>query len=225
MIYFFLVQILFCLSNVLGKKYLNIYIEDIFLLLFKMGVIGWMPLLIYDSIFHIFSSNDTFYHGIIPFFINLFREIDQLPKKIFLIFLDLLCSFLQEICLWITVYYFTPCHLFISQVFGEFTDTTLKMFINFDQNPKQYHIIQKITFYILYPIVIFSVLIFNEVILLNFCGLSKNTKYQLNIRQKIDGNYDISKSGKIIPFNNANRTSTLSEEDEEENNDEQPLFI
>ena len=223
-IYFFLVQILFCLSNVLGKKYLNIYIEDIFLLLFKMGFIGWMPLLIYDSIFHIFSSNDTFYHGIIPFFINLFREIDQLPKKIFLIFLDLLCSFLQEICLWITIYYFTPCHLFISQAFGEFTDTTLKMFINYDQNPKQYHIIQKITFYILYPIVIFSVLIFNEVILLNFCGLSKDTKYQIDNRQKVDGNYDINKSGKIIPFNNANRTSYLTEEEEEEINDEQALF-
>lgn len=223
-IYFFSVQILFCLSNVLGKKYLNIYIEDIFLLLFKMGIIGWIPLLIYDSIFHLFSSQDTSFHGIIPFFIDLFSDKDELSKKIILFFLDLFCSFLQEMSLWLTVYYFTPCHLFISEVFGEFTDTTLKMFVNYDQNPKQYHIIQEITFYILYPIVIFFVLIFNEIIILNFCELNKNTKYQLNIRQKVDGNYDIDKHGNIIPFNNANRTSYLIEEDEEENNDEQNLF-
>ena len=223
-IYFFLVQILFCLSNVLGKKYLNTYIEDIFLLLFKMGSIGWIPLLLYDSIFHIFWRDDTSFHGIIPFFINLFKDTNTLLNKIGLFLLDLLCSFLQEMCLWLTVYYFTPCHLFISQVFGEFTDTTLKMFINFDHNPKQYNIIQKITFYILYPIVILSVLIFNEIILLNFFGLSKNTKYQLDIRQKIDGNYDINKNGKIIPFNNANRSSYLTEEDDEENSDDQPLF-
>ena len=225
-IYFFSVQILFCLSNVLGKKYLNIYIENIYLLLFKMGVIGWIPLLIYDSIFHIFSKGDNLYHGIIPFFINLFGETDKLPKKLILFFLDLLCSYLQEISLWLTVYYFSPCHLFISQAFGEFTDTTLKMFINYDQNPKQYHISQKITFYILYPIVIFSVLIFNEIILLRFCGLDKNTRYLLNIRQKVDGNYDIDKNGNLIPFNNANRTSYLTDddEDEEENNDDLALF-
>ena len=90
--------------------------------------------------------------------------------------------------------------------------------------PMQYHIIQEITFYILYPIVIFFVLIFNEIIILNFCELNKNTKYQLNIRQKVDRNYDIDKHGNIIPFNNANRTSYLIEEDEEENNDEQNLF-
>jgi len=223
LIYFFSVQILFCLSNVLGKKYLNIYIEDIFLLLFKMGSIGWIPLLLYDSIFHIFSREDS-YHGIIPFFIQLFKDTNNLSKKIGLIFLDLLCSYLQEISLWLTVYYFTPCHLFISQVFGEFIDTTLKMFIDYEQSKKYYHPVLKITFYILFPIAILSVLIFNEIILLNFCGLSKNTKYQLNIRQKVDGNYDIDKSGNLIPFNNENRTTYLIEEDDEENNDDQTLF-
>ena len=108
-----------------------------------MGSIGWIPLLLYDSIFHIFSRVVDSYHGIIPFFIKLFEDTNNLSKKIILIFVDLLCSFLQEISLWLTVYYCTPCHLFISQVFGEFIGTTLKMFTDYEQSKKDYNQVLK----------------------------------------------------------------------------------
>ena len=84
---------------------------------------------------------------------------------------------------------------------------------------------QIITFYIIYPIVIFIVLIFNEIIILNFCGLQYNTRYYIMLRQKIDGNYDVDKNGKLIPVNHFIQ-STISDTDDEDNeNNNGPIFI
>ena len=42
---------------------------------------------------------------------------------------------------------------------------------------------EKITFNIFYPILIFDLLVFNEIIILNFWGLNKNTKLYIMERE------------------------------------------
>ena len=60
-IYVFFYEAFFCLSDVLGKKYLNKYIDDIHLFLFKFGIIALVPFLIYDIIAYV-SNADEKYH-------------------------------------------------------------------------------------------------------------------------------------------------------------------
>ena len=49
-LYIFTISKLFCLSDVLGKKYLNVYMDGIYLFLSKIGIICLIPLIIYDTI-------------------------------------------------------------------------------------------------------------------------------------------------------------------------------
>ena len=48
---------------------------------------------------------------------------------------------------------------------------------------------EKISFYVLYPFLLFGVFVFNEIIILNFCGLNHNTKNEIMKRGNIDGIY------------------------------------
>ena len=50
LIYIFSYEKLYCLLNVLGKKYLNSYNDSVYLFLFKIGIVGIPPLMIYDLI-------------------------------------------------------------------------------------------------------------------------------------------------------------------------------
>ena len=176
---YFLVQLVYCLSDVLGKKYLNTYLDSPYLLLFKMGIVGIVPIIIY---------------GIIIEFLNIDNEdhkIFSCFKKIFFPFylIDLIFTILYEIGIWLTIYYFSPCHYIVFEMISDFIEVLLTIFIKNDQNKgfdESYDIVQKITFYVLYPILIFIVLVFNEVIILNFCGLSYNTKAKIREREKSD---------------------------------------
>ena len=46
-IYYFVVQTFYCLSDVFGKKYLNSFIENVYSFIFKIGIIGLIPICIY----------------------------------------------------------------------------------------------------------------------------------------------------------------------------------
>lgn len=176
---YFLVQLVYCLSDVLGKKYLNTYLDSPYLLLFKMGIVGIVPIIIYGIIIE-FLNVDNEDHKIFSCF-----------KTIFFPFylIDLIFTILYEIGIWLTIYYFSPCHYIVFEMISDFIEVLLTIFIKNDQNKgfdESYDIVQKITFYILYPILIFIVLVFNEVIILNFWGLSYNTKAKIREREKSD---------------------------------------
>jgi len=175
-LYYIAVQFFYCLSDVLGKRYLNTFIDSIYSFLFKIGIVGLIPLTIY---------------GIIISFVN----IDNNNIKIFQIFsdisfgiyfLDLLFSLLFEIGLWLTIYYFTPCHFIIYEIIADFLEIILSELENKQSFDEIYSKEQKITFFILYPILIFIVLVFNEIIILNFCNLSFNTNIKIMERERND---------------------------------------
>ena len=63
----------------------------------------------------------------------------------------------------------TPCHIFIIYVFGQ-----LAYYIDFSVN--------SIIFLVYILFILFLSLIFNEIIEINFCGLSDNTKRNIILR-------------------------------------------
>ena len=181
---YFLVQLVYCLSDVMGKKYLNIYLDSPYLLLFKMGIIGIIPIVIYGIIIEFLDVDNEDY--------KIFSCFKTIPLLFYLI--DLVFSILYEIGIWLTIYYFTPCHYIVFEMISDFIEVLLTIFVKNDQNKgfdERYNFVQKISFYILYPILIFIVLVFNEIIILNFCGLNYNTKAKIKEREKKDINTDI----------------------------------
>jgi hypothetical protein len=170
-------QIFYCLIDVLGKKYLNKYIESPYLFLFKIGIIGLIPMTIYGIIvqFKDFGGDNW----------QIFKFFYKTPIYVFLI--DILFSVLYKLGAWLTIYYFTPCHYIIFNTISDFFEVILSQFEK-DNNGshEKYCPTQKITFFVLYPILIFISLVFNEIIVLNCCGLNYNTKKEIAIRGEKD---------------------------------------
>ena len=60
--YFCIYELFYCLANVIGKKYLNMYMDGVYLFLFKIGIIQASVFLIYDIIAYSYGFEN---HGII----------------------------------------------------------------------------------------------------------------------------------------------------------------
>ena len=176
-------QIFYCLIDVLGKKYLNKYIESPYLFLFKIGIIGLIPMTIYGIIAHIKNFGDKNW--------QVFKLFYEAP--IYVYFIDLLFSILYKLGAWLTIYYFTPCHYIIFNTISDFFDVILSQFEK--DNNEKYHSTQKITFFVLYPILIFISLVFNEIIVLNCCGLNYNTKEEIAARGEKDIHLNVIEEG------------------------------
>ena len=71
------------------------------------------------------------------------------------------------------------------------------MLIKDEKNEYSYEKGQIITLYILYPILLFSILVFNEIIILDFCGLSTNTKLYIQEREKREMLNDITQDSSL----------------------------
>ena len=85
--------------------------------------------------------------------------------------------------MWLTIYYFSPCHYIIYESIANFLEIILAKVTEIQGIFSKEEII---TFYILYPILIFGTIVFNEIIILNFCGLNYNTKKEIMKREIID---------------------------------------
>lgn len=185
-IYFLFLQFFYCLSDVLGKKYLNTHVDNFYFFLFKIGIIGSIPFLLFATI--------TYFTGISEKY-----EIFQIfPKiKIFTFLLDLLFTFLYEVGLWLTIYYFTPCHYFIFETIADFLEIILS---KLDNSGSQYVKEQLITFFILYPILLFAIFVFNEIIIINLCGLEYNTAINIMEREEKENNNDTDENDTRVSF-------------------------
>ena len=171
--YYFLVQFIYCFSEILGKRYLNMFIDNIYSFLFTIGIASLIPLAIYGIIISFIETDSE-------------NKIFQNFSGLGIYFIDLLFSVLCQMGIWLTIYYFTPCHFIIYESIGDFLEILLKDFEYDNSFNEIYDKGQQISFYILYPILIFIVLVFNEILILNFCNLSFNTKIKIMERGKND---------------------------------------
>ena len=171
LLYIFSYEKLYCLLNVLGKKYLNSFNDSVYLFLFKIGLIGLPPLMIYDLIANVSGLSED-YHGIFETIFHHFEIWKFLRDFIYSVFVD--------IGIWLTINYFSPCHYIILDIVYNF----LGIIIDYIKDEDYvYSKEEKITFMIFYPILILDLLVFNEIVILNFWDLNKNTKLYIMERE------------------------------------------
>lgn len=181
-LYYFLRLCIFdsflCLTDVLGKKYLNTYMDDVYLFIFKLGLMGGIPFLIYDIISYNYDI-DKKYYGIISAIVK-----QEVPFTDFLI--KFISSSIFDLGIWLIIYHFSPCHFLIYDIATEFFDIIYIIIQNNENDlyDSAYELEQKITFIILYPFLIFGILVFNEILIINVCSLQYNTKKYISKREK-----------------------------------------
>ena len=120
-------------------------------------------------------------------------------------------NFLTFLIIFIIIDMFTPFHIFLLDILSE-------IITGFFEQTYKLEIYKEVLYYIFIIIVIFMVLVFIKIIHLNFCGLSRMTKKNIEVRAKLDTiisdkyfNID-----KVDDVNNASRNmSTIKRNDTE----------
>ena len=181
--YYLVYYVLYCSFDVLLKKYFLVYFYSIYFVLLIIGAIVCIPFLIYDIVAYFVNKDAS---GII---IALIDNINSFTR--FLLFLvDLIFTFITNLGLFWTIYYFTPFHLIICEFISELIFYYIQLI--------QFKVYGNANFQFLYEtnnIIIFSVIffinilcsfIFNEIIILKFCKLEYYTKKYIKDRAQND---------------------------------------
>jgi len=174
-IYYLFYIILFILYDVLKKKYMNVFFNTPYFMMLVIGIFGCVFVLIYDFIaFLIDNDKEEVAKG--------FRENINDAGKAFALILDLIIHFIWNLGLWLTIYYLTPCHIFMSEYISEYIYYIQD--VNNPPNPKFYKTHNVVIFSIFAFINFCCCLVFNEVVILNFFNLDYNTKKRIQERQR-----------------------------------------
>ena len=179
-IYYFFYSFFFCLFCILGKKYLNLFSNSPYNIMVLIGIISIIILFIYDVIMFLISDNndnEINKYGIIIGF----RNMTNFPSVLYFIF-DVVFYFFSNIGILMTIYYYSPFHYIISESISEYL-FILYDFIIYDRG---YKLIDIILYSIIYIINFIFFLVFNEIIILKFCGLNYNIKQNIEEREIID---------------------------------------
>ena len=189
-VYYIFYSLGFSLYDVLGKKYMNDLFQTPYFMMLVIGIVNSFILIIYDLFAYNFNPKIS---GIIIGFQNNITSVG----KFFAFVFHIITNFIWNLGIWLTVYYFTPCHFFISEFIAQF----IKYWIDLSNSESNfYSTANAIIFTFLYFINFFCFLVFNEVIILNFYNLDYNTKKRIRERMKIDDEY-IKKEFPLINLN------------------------
>ena len=177
--------IFYCLKYVYGKKLILYAYISIYKLLIMKGIIK----LFYNAIFSLIVL--IVKKGIFIIFKVYFSEL----KYILLIIGKIIANFFNELFLWIIIDRFSPNHTPLILIGEEICNFALDLiFVG------KFH---KMGFFkyiriVLYLISLFGVLLHNEIIVINVCGLGSDTKYFLDDIAKNEEIYNTTDDPDII---------------------------
>ena len=173
-ILFFIASIGFSLYLILIKYLTHTYFMSPYLCLLFIGSISSVITFIYFVIYYLIFFNDK------SFIFDSFNFSEVESGKLFPIFIILVYIFgaILQTLSFLVIYYFTPTLLIIT----DFITPLLLWIINiFIEGEKKINLIFLSCGYF---ITIFASLIYNEIIIFNFCNLNKHTKKILEEKQK-----------------------------------------
>ena len=177
------IYILYALYNTLEKRYFNIHMDSPYHYMFVIGLISTIIILLYETITVLAFGKDNPFNGI-------FQQIEKnFGENNFyiLIFLgDIILSFLFVGGINLTIYFFTPCHIIILEGIRHIISSI------FDNSYAEYPLYIQIIVYILFFIIFFASLIYNEIILIKVFDLDKNTAKNIEKRANLDNEIKIS---------------------------------
>ena len=163
----------FAVEYCFGKKVILYGYISIYLLLVIRGLIK----VIFVSIFSLFLY--VFYEE------NFFKNVSYCLQgiRIFYFLLNIIIYFFESIFLWIIIDRFSPNHIPLAICIKQIVDFIISLIINSfnDLGSFNWDLYVRIFLYI---ILIIGVLIHNEIIVINICGLASDTKYFLDLKVK-----------------------------------------
>lgn len=176
LLYYFISELVYAIYDVLIKRFMLRYFKSPYFIMFFLGVAITVAFLIYDTIAY-FANRDI--SGIIIGFQDNITSVGDF----FFFLLDLIFLYIWNLGIWLIISNFTPCHYFISDYLSEFIYFIWKRFQK--KNDPFYNTdLNYFSIIICNIFIFFFCLIFNEVVLLNFCGLDYNTKKRIERRQQ-----------------------------------------
>ena len=162
LLYYSLIALAFGLYDVLMKKHMNVFFSTPYYLMFMIGIINVIILIIFDIFAYLFKPEIS---GII---LGLKKNINSLGD-LFMFFLDLILEFGYNLGILLVIYYYTPCHFFISEYISDYIYYIRNYVSKKDEN--FFSSINMMIFSICSAVNFFCILAFNEIIILNFCNL------------------------------------------------------
>ena len=205
--YYFFYSLFFVLYDVLKKKYMIMFFNTPYFMMLVIGISCTTFVLIYDLFaFIVDRENEEIAKG--------FRSCITGVGEAFGFILDIITQFIWNLGIWLIIYYLTPCHYFISEYISEY--------IYYLKNARDS---KEESFYKTENIVIFSVgcfinfccsLVFNEVVILNFCGLDYNTKKRIQQRQRTESRLTV--SAQILLETDANDNEDMNSQQSNHSN-------
>ena len=186
-IFTFISSTSFSLYLILMKYLMDYYYVSPFACLLYTGIGSFIFIIIFKMIYSFILYKD------LSIIINVFFLSDKI--KYLWMLLKLIVGAIYEVILIFIIYYFSPLLFMVTDIISP-----LLSFIIFDiiWNNNKLDIFEKIMTVIGYCIILICALIYNEIIILNFCNLSKNTykfmkereKEELNLLKNSENNND-----------------------------------
>ena len=177
----------FAVEYCFGKKVILYGYISIYLLLVIRGLIK----VIFVSIFSLFLY--VFYEE------NFFKNVSYCLQgiRIFYFLLNIIIYFFESIFLWIIIDRFSPNHIPLAICIKQIVDFIISLIINSfnDLGSFNWDLYVRIFLYI---ILIIGVLIHNEIIVINICGLASDTKYFLDLKVKNEELYSDSDEPEVL---------------------------
>ena len=180
MLLMFIIDSLYGVYDTAQKWYFNAYMDSPYHLMFCVGLISVVIILIYETITCVSFSKDEVFNGIF-YQIELNYEDNNLYPLIFLG--DIISAFFWVAGIHLTIYFLSPCHFIISESISQILSTLI------NNSLEGRSIAIKVVIYILFSLIIFASLIYNEVIIINLFSLNKNT--QKNIEQRANSEKEL----------------------------------
>ena len=181
-IIFFIKDIFFSVNCVFGAVYLNKSKGNALLLCFTTSIFLFISIIL----FHIMNliihdckeDNSEFCQN--SELRNFYDDFDKFKEA--KTYLYILLIYLKEIINWYIIYFFSPNHYVAISSIETFYITLITIHDHFNG----FYV-----YLISYLLIVFFLMVYNEMIILKFCGLEKNTKVEIYERVKEDNNNSI----------------------------------
>ena len=186
-----------------GKKVILYGYISIYLLIVLRGLIKFIFVGIFTLFMYLFDEDNIK---------NIIFFLEGTKVLYFLAFIIL--SFFENIFLWIIIDRFSPNHIPFAIIYNQIISFIISLIIvrNIDgSNLLGYDLYIRIFLYI---ILIIGVLIHNEILVINICGLASDTKYFLDLKVKNEELYSDADEPEILQ-----RFETIELEDKNKNDD------
>ena len=201
--------IFFSIEYAFGKKVILYGYISIYLLILKRGIIKLFLSIIVTIFMLLFKREDLIRIGLC---------LNSTEKILFNIGY-IIAEFLESIFLWIIIDRFSPNHIPLVIIMKEISEFAVEkiLYIDDDHTKEGWDLYVRL---FLYLILFIGVLLHNQIIVINICGLASDTKYFLDLKLESEQLYSNTDNPEILQRYETQVGNEIQIEDEEEERNE-----